>query len=128
MIIAPDVLPVVAYLKGFNATNSVANGPYLAGTYNGIKIFVSPNIAAGRFVLGLNNNDMAASAAIYAPYMSVVPTQLLGYADGGMSQGWSTLYDLKVLNPLLLVAGQVTGNIAGAVGTSTSPVYTATNG
>ena len=26
--------------------------------------------------------------------MPVVPTQLLGYAYGGMSQGFSTMYDL----------------------------------
>ena len=31
MIIAPDVLPVVSYLKGWQPTNSVANGPYHAG-------------------------------------------------------------------------------------------------
>ena len=40
--------------------------------------------------------------------MPIVPTQLLGYADGGMSQGWSTMYDLKMLNADLLVAGRVT--------------------
>ena len=39
--------------------------------------------------------------------MAIVPTQLLGFSDGAMSQGFSTLYDLKMLNPLLLVAGQV---------------------
>lgn len=39
--------------------------------------------------------------------MPVVPTQLLGYADGGMSQGWSTMYDLKVLNENLIVAGKI---------------------
>ena len=40
--------------------------------------------------------------------MAIVPTQLLGYADGGMSQGWSTLYDLKILNKNLLIAGRIT--------------------
>ena len=40
--------------------------------------------------------------------MPIVPTQLLGYADGAMSQGWSTLYDLQLLNKDLLVAGRVT--------------------
>lgn len=39
--------------------------------------------------------------------MPIVPTQLLGYADGGMSQGWSTLYDLRLLNKDLLVKGKV---------------------
>ena len=50
---------------------------------------------------------MMSSAAVYAPYMAIVPTQLLGFADGGMSQGWSTLYDLKMLNKDLLVAGKI---------------------
>ena len=39
--------------------------------------------------------------------MPIVPTQLLQYADGGTSQGWSTLYDLKVLNSALIVAGEI---------------------
>lgn len=39
--------------------------------------------------------------------IKIVPTQLLGYADGGMSQGWSTLYALELLNKDLLIAGTV---------------------
>lgn len=42
--------------------------------------------------------------------MAIVPTQLLGFSDGAMSQGFSTLYDLKMLNPLLLVAGHVSND------------------
>ena len=34
--------------------------------------------------------------------MPIVPTQLLGFADGRMSQGFSTLYDMQIINPLLL--------------------------
>ena len=30
--------------------------------------------------------------------MAIVPTQLLQYADGGNSQGFSTMYDMKLLN------------------------------
>ena len=48
--------------------------------------------------------------------MAIVPTQLLGLADGGMSQGFSTLYDMKLLSTYkkgndeysyLLVAGKL---------------------
>ena len=39
--------------------------------------------------------------------MTVVPTQLLGFADGGMSQGWSTMYDAKILNAALLVPSAI---------------------
>ena len=39
--------------------------------------------------------------------MTIVPTQLLQYADGGTTQGFSTMYDLQVLNKDLIVAGKV---------------------
>jgi hypothetical protein len=39
--------------------------------------------------------------------MAVIPTQLLQYADGGESQGFSTMYALEQLNPALVIAGQI---------------------
>lgn len=114
MIIASDVLPILTFMKGFSAApTGQINGPYFAGTLNGLKVFVSPAIAPGRFLLGVNGDDMMSSVAVYAPYMAIVPTQLIQYADGGTSQGWSTMYDLKVLNKDLIVAGEVTGEIFG---------------
>lgn len=108
MLIASDIVPVLKFVPGFTAAplNSV-NGPYYAGTVDGLKVFVTPNIEAKHFVVGVNGNDMMTSAAVYAPYMAIVPTQLLQYADGGTSQGFSTLYDLKLLNGELLVAGEI---------------------
>jgi hypothetical protein len=108
-LIASNLLPILAFVPGFKSadTNNI-NGPYLAGTVNGLKVFVTPNIDAGKFVIGVNGDDMMSSAAVYAPYMPVVPTQLLGYADGAMSQGWSTMYALEKLNENLVVAGRVT--------------------
>ena len=109
MLIASNILPILAFIPGFEAAPvGSVNGPYFAGTLNGLKVFVTPNITAGTFVIGVNGDDMMSSVAVYAPYMPIVPTQLLGFADGGMSQGWSTLYDLRLLNENLLVAGRVT--------------------
>lgn len=109
MLIASNVLPILTFIKGFSAapTGSI-NGPYFAGTLNGLKVFVTPNIEPGKFVIGVNGDDMMSSAAVYAPYLAVCPTQLLGFADGGESQGFSTMYDLKLLNKDLLVAGRIT--------------------
>lgn len=108
MVIAPDVLRVLPFIKSWKGVDpKVTNGPYFAGTLEGVKVFVSPSFAEGEYVIGVNGSDMMSSAAVYAPYMPIVPTQLLQYADGGTSQGWSTLYDLKLLNKSLLVKGKV---------------------
>ena len=108
MLAAADIMPVLNFVPGFQAASvSDINGPYFAGTFNGIKVYVTPNIESGKFVLGVNQGAMQASAGVYAPYMPVVPTQLLGFADGGMSQGWSTMYDCKILNAALLVPSAI---------------------
>lgn len=92
MLISPTILPILGFVKGWTAAPAARiNGPYFAGTLNGVKVYVTPNIEVGKFVLGVNDGDFNASAAVYAPYMPIVPTQLLGHADGSMSQGWSTL-------------------------------------
>lgn len=109
MLVASNILPILSYVKGFEAAApATMNGPYMAGTLNGLKVFVTPNIAPSTYVIGVNGSDMMSSAAVYAPYMAVVPTQLLGFADGAMSQGWSTMYALEVLNKDLVVAGKIT--------------------
>lgn len=107
MVCAADVMEVLAFCSGFKAASiTTVAGPYLAGTLDGLKVFVSPTLAEGEFFMGVN--DGMASAAVYAPYMAVIPTQLLGYADGAMSQGFSTMYALAKLNDKLVVAGKVT--------------------
>lgn len=109
MVCASSVLPVLALCKSFKAAPAGAiNGPYFAGTLGSLKVFVTPRFTDGRYVIGCNGGDMMSSAAVYAPYMAVIPTQLLQYADGGESQGWSTLYALEKLNPSLVIAGKIT--------------------
>lgn len=107
VIVASNIKPLLVMMEGFKATTGAKAGPYLAGTLNGLKVFVSPALKPGAFVAGYNGGDLYTSAAIYAPYMAIVPTQLLGFADGSMSQGFSTLYDLQLLNKGLLAAGEV---------------------
>lgn len=110
MIVASDVLPVIAMIQGWKAAPAgQMNGPYFAGELNGIKVFVSPAIAAGRFLIGVLGNDMMSAVAVYAPYMTILPTSLLNYADSSLSQGYCTMYDIKVLNANLVVAGKMEG-------------------
>ena len=109
VLCASDVPNVLRFMRGFvPAPAGDRNGPYFAGTVSGVKVYVLPQMSKGEFVFGLNGGDMLSSAGVFAPYMAIVPTQLLGYADGGMSQGFSTLYDCKILNKLLLVKGKIT--------------------
>lgn len=108
MIASSSLKPILVMMDGYKAaTGAKINGPYYAGEINGIKVYITPMLQNGEYVLGFNGDDMITSAAVFAPYMAIVPTQLLGYSDGSMSQGFSTLYDLKLLNKLLLVKGQV---------------------
>ena len=108
MLISSSIKPILAFVPGFEAApKGNINGPYFAGTVNGLKVYVTPNIEEGRFVIGVNGDDAASTAAVFAPYMPIVPTQLLGYADGAMAQGWSTMYDFKIINSNLLVAGKI---------------------
>lgn len=108
MVIASDVLPVLRFVNGFTAVKTAKmNGPYKVGDLDGMGVYVSPLMGSGQFFLGLNGNDMMSSAGVYAPYMAIVPTQLLGTPDGGLAQGFSTWYAKALLNDKLLVAGQI---------------------
>lgn len=99
MVVGANVLTIMPYVKGWNAAPaSQVNGPYFAGSVDGIKVYCSPSIDENHFFFGVNGSDLQTSAAVYAPYMAIVPTQLLGFADGGMSQGFSTMYDMKLLS------------------------------
>ena len=99
MVCGANVLTIMPYLKGWTAASvNAVNGPYFAGTVDGLKVFVSPSINENRFFFGVNGSDLQTSAGVYARYMAVVPTQLLGFADGSNSQGFSTMYDMKLLS------------------------------
>lgn len=108
MLVGPEVMPILTFVPGFNASNaSVANGPYVAGTVNGLKVVVSPMLGK-ECILGVLGADGKTATGVFAPYMPIVPTQLLGFADGTMSQGFSTLYDMKILNASLIAKIEIT--------------------
>ena len=71
MLIAPDVLPILTFISGWTAAPAgTVSGPYLAGTLNGVSVYVTPNIEDGTFVIGVNGSDLMSSAAVYAPLES----------------------------------------------------------
>lgn len=108
MVCAADVVPVLKFVNGFSAVKSAKmNGPYKIGEIDGLGVYVSPRLADGEFFFGLNGSDLMSSAGVYAPYMAIVPTQLLGTPDGGLRQGFSTWYAKALLNKNLLIAGKI---------------------
>ena len=109
MLISNTLCPLFHYVEGFkDATPSSVNGPYLFGTVGPLKIYVTPNIEDDSYILGVNGPEFNTSAAVYAPYMAIVPTALLQTPDGANAQGWSTLYALEILNKDLLIGGKIT--------------------
>lgn len=108
MVCAADVVPVLKFVNGFSAVKTAKmNGPYKIGEIDGLGVYVSPRLADGEFFFGLNGSDLMSSAGVYAPYMAIVPTQLLGTPDGGLRQGFSTWYAKALLNKNLLIAGKI---------------------
>lgn len=108
LVCARDVLNVLSFIDSWKPISKPKmNGPYKAGELNGLAVYVSPSIEPGEWFVGLNGSDMMSSAGYYAPYMAIVPTQLLGTPDGGLAQGFSTWYAKGLLNKNLLCAGKI---------------------
>lgn len=113
MLCARSIVTVLGFLPGFKAASRPANsaGPYFAGTLNNdIKVYVHPAMVRDTFVLGLMDGDFNTAAAVYAPFIAIVPTDLIQFPDGTTEKGWATMYDLKLLNKELLIAGKITRN------------------
>lgn len=109
MVIGAKVPQVLRFINGFTAVkNAKMNGPYKIGELDGLNVYVSPRLGDWEFFFGLNGSDMMSSAGVYAPYMAIVPTQLIGLPDGSLQQGFSTYYAKALLNKNLLVKGVIT--------------------
>ena len=105
---ATDLPLVVGLMKNWkDSGQSTKPGPYFAGSINGIKVYVHPEMEQGHFFGGFHGDDLMTSSAVYGPYMPIVPTALLQGPDGGSTQGFSTLYALKMLNDILLCEGRI---------------------
>lgn len=108
MVCARDVLNVLSFIDAWKPiAKPKMNGPYKAGELNGLSVYVSPTLGEGEWFVGLNGSDMMSSAGVYAPYMAIVPTQLLGLPDGSLAQGFSTWYAKALLNKGLLCYGKI---------------------
>lgn len=108
MVCDPEVKVILEGIESFKDSGiEKMAGPYFAGTLGGLKVYVHPEMEEFTFFLGVNSADMATSAAVFAPYMPIIPSSLTDLPDGSAIQGWATMYDLKILNKDLLVKGRI---------------------
>ena len=65
MICARNVIEVLSFINGWKpATVSTVAGPYFAGSVNGIKVYVSPQLHNGEYIIACKGNDMATAPAV----------------------------------------------------------------
>ena len=108
MVCDPEVKVILEGIESFKDSGiEKMAGPYFAGTLGGLKVYVHPEMEEFTFFLGVNSADMATSAAVFAPYMPIIPSSLTDLPDGSAIQGWATMYDLRILNKDLLVKGKI---------------------
>lgn len=115
LLVGPAGLRFFSMMNGFKMLTGTkfGYGPYVAGELGGVKVICTPTITGDEMYLGVNTPE--ASAVLFGTYMPIVPTQLLQYADGGTSQGWSTLYDVVRLNDNLVAKINVVNAMNPAV-------------
>lgn len=109
MLAGTEFMSILPLCDGFKQAANLAsvNGPYYFGTYNGMKVYITPNMPADRYVLGVNGNDLGTSAAVWAPFLAITPTASLETPDGTNTKGYSSVYALQLLNKDLLIAGKI---------------------
>lgn len=111
--IGSALVPVVMAVPGFKAVDTDGKiGTQLIGSIGNIKIYYKQNMDDYTYVVFSKGNGTEYCVGLLGMYMaalpaSIVPTQLLEFADGLTEQGFYSLYDFKILNPMLSVKGTV---------------------
>ena len=107
-------VPVVMGTPGFKAADTEGNlGTQLIGSIGNMKIYYKPDMDSYTYVVFSKGQGTELSVGVLGIYLaalpaSIIPTQLLEYADGMNSQGFYSLYDYVHINPMLSVKGVVT--------------------
>lgn len=111
--IGSALVPVVMAVPGFKAADTDGKiGTQLIGSIGNLKIYFKPDMDDYTYVVWAKGSGTELSVGLLSMYMaalpaSIIPTQLLEFADGLNSQGFYSLYDFKILNPILSIKGTV---------------------
>ncbi|MCM1323032.1 MAG: hypothetical protein NC218_02500 [Acetobacter sp.] len=108
------LVPVVMATPGFKQADVEGKiGTQLIGSIGNLKIYHKPDMDSYTYVVFAKGQGAELSVGVLGIYLaalpaSIIPTQLLEYADGMNVQGFYSLYDYVHVNPLLSVKGHVT--------------------
>lgn len=111
--IGSALVPVIAAVPGWKAADTDGKiGTQLLGSLGNLKVYFKPDMDDYTYVVFAKGSGTELSVGLLSMYMaalpaSIIPTQLLEFADGLNSQGFYSLYDYKILNPILSVKGSV---------------------
>lgn len=114
VFIGSALVPVVMAVPGFKPVDTEGKiGTQLIGTIGNMKIYYKQNMDDYTYVVFSKGSGTEFCVGLLGMYMaalpaSIVPTQLLEFADGLNEQGFYSLYDFKIINPALSVKGVVT--------------------
>lgn len=109
VILSNDAETYLSVIDAYKPSEgSKKSGAYFAGKIKNLSIYVSPLLEDDEVIVGYNSgNLLEATPAVLGIYMPISPTQLIQTPDGGFAQGFQTAYDIKMLNPDLLVKGKI---------------------
>lgn len=111
--IGSALVPVVMAVPGFKAADTDGKiGTQLIGSIGNLKVYFKPDMDDYTYVVFAKGSGTELSVGLLSMYMaalpaSIIPTQLLEFADGLNSQGFYSLYDWKIINPALSIKGVI---------------------
>ena len=75
MVVGANLLTILPYVKGWSAAPaSTVNGPYYAGTVDGLKVYVTPSIGENEFFFGVNGSYRPQLLFTHLTWLSYLPS------------------------------------------------------
>lgn len=112
--IGSALVPVIMAVEGWKGVDTEGKlGTQLIGTLGTLKVYYKQDMDDYTYVVFSKGRGTEYCVGLLGMYMaalpaSIVPTQLIEFADGLNEQGFYALYDFKIINPMLSVKGRVT--------------------
>jgi len=112
LIVGTSAAAFIKMIDGFQSAGTSDNvGPFKLGKLDEYDIFVDPNLDSNKWVMTCKDDqDFRRTAALYGEYLPIGSTDAIGLADLSVQQGYYSMYDLRIINPDLIVSGKILGS------------------